>query len=159
MGDQAGPGDPNVAPSEKLVGQSAPAFTLENLEGQRISPLEDFKGNVIVLDFWASWCPPCREGLPHLDKLYQEKREQGVAVFAVNVRETDEQAKAFMSQQNLSVPVLLDTKGEVSGQYLVSGIPQTVVIGRDGKVSQVLVGFGAGSAEKLAEAVKAAQAN
>lgn len=159
MGDQGGPGtgDPSGDAAQKLVGQAAPTFKLDGLEGNAVSAIDDFKGKVIVLDFWATWCPPCREGLPHLDELYKAQREQGVAVFAVNLRETRDKAQAFMTQQNLSIPVLLDTKGEVAAQYLVNGIPQTVVIGKDGKVANVFVGFGEGSAEKLAQAVESAK--
>jgi peroxiredoxin/outer membrane lipoprotein-sorting protein len=161
MGDQQGgpgSGDPSDEPAQKLVGQAAPAFKLEGLDGKEISPLEDFKGKVIVLDFWATWCPPCREGLPHLDQLYKAQGEQGVAIFAVNEREAADKAKTFMTQQNLSIPVLLDSKGEVGGQYLVTGIPQTVVIGKNGKIANIFVGFGEGSAEKLAQAVETAKA-
>ncbi|MBC8108270.1 MAG: redoxin domain-containing protein, partial [Anaerolineae bacterium] len=161
MGDQQsgpGTGDPSGDPAQKLVGQPAPPFKIEGMEGNTISPLDDFKGKVIVLDFWATWCPPCREGLPHLDQLYQAQREQGVAVFAVNQREGKEKAQGFVTQQNLSIPVLLDSNGEVGAQYLVTGIPQTVVIGKDGNVANVFVGFGEGSAEKLAQAVEAAKA-
>lgn len=161
MGDgQGGPGsgDPSGDPAQKLVGQPAPAFKLENLEGNSISPLDDFKGKVIVLDFWATWCPPCRAAMPHLEELYKAQRDLGVAVFAVNQREGKEKAQAFMIQQNLSMPVLLDTNGEAGAQYLVTGIPQTVVIGKDGNVSSVFVGFGEGSAEKLTQAVETAKA-
>ena len=160
MGDQAGPGsgDPSDEPAQKLVGQAAPAFKLEGTDGNAVSPIDDFKGKVIVLDFWATWCPPCREALPHLDQLYKDQRDQGVAVFAVNERESKEKALTFMTQQNLSIPVLLDANGEVGAQYVVNGIPQTVVIGKDGKVANVFVGFGDGSADKLAEAVEAAKA-
>lgn len=157
LGDQAGPGEPSGDPSQKLVGQAAPTFKIQDLDGNAVAPIDDFKGKVIVLDFWATWCPPCREGMPHLDQLYKDQQEQGVAVFAVNERESAEKAKAFMSAQTLTVPVLLDANGEVGGQYLVSGIPQTVVIGKDGKIANVFVGFGPGSAEKLAAAVEAAK--
>jgi peroxiredoxin len=157
MGDQSGPGDPNAEPAQKLVGQAAPTFQIQDLEGKAVAPLAEFKGKVIVLDFWASWCPPCREGMPHLDQLYKDQREQGVAVFAVNERESAEKAKAFLTQQNLTVPVLLDSDGQVGAQYMVTGIPQTVVISKDGKIAKVFVGFGPGSAERLAEAVEAAK--
>jgi thiol-disulfide isomerase/thioredoxin len=158
LGDQGGPGDPNQNPAEKLVGQPAPKFSLEDLEGKSIAAVEANRGKVIVLDFWASWCPPCREGLPHLDQLDKDQREQGVIVYAVNERESAEKAKGFTTAQNLSVAVLLDANGEVGAQYLVTGIPQTVVIGKDGKIANVFVGFGPGSAEKLAAAVEAAKA-
>ena len=157
LGDQAGPGDPNSDPSQKIVGEAAATFKLDDLEGKAVSPIEENKGKVIVLDFWATWCPPCRAGMPHLDQLYKDQKEQGVAIFAVNQRESAEKANGFLAAQNLTVPVLLDANGEVGAQYLVTGIPQTVVIGKDGKIANVFVGFGPGSAEKLVAAVEAAK--
>jgi peroxiredoxin len=138
--------------SKKLVGQPAPAFTLEDLDGKKVS-IADQKGSVVVLDFWATWCPPCREGMPHLDELYKSKQADGVKVFAINLREDRDKAKAFLDSKNLSLPVLLDANGEVAKAYLVGGIPQTVVIGKDGVVKHVVVGFGEGSAQALADIV------
>jgi thiol-disulfide isomerase/thioredoxin len=143
-------------PAETLVGKPAPPVKLENLDGKDVSPLIDHKGNVIVLDFWATWCPPCREGLPHLDELYKQKQEAGLKVFALDLQEDKDTVKKFIEEKKLSLPVLLDEKGDVAGRYLVQGIPQTVVIGKDGTVKGVFVGFGPESAEKLAQAVEAA---
>jgi len=139
-------------PADKLVGQPAPAFVLEDLEGKRVS-LADLKGSVVVLDFWATWCPPCREGLPHLDELHKAKQAEGVKVFAINLREDRAKARQFLEKQQLSLPVLLDHSGEVAKNYFVNGIPQTVVIGKDGLVKRVTVGYTEGSEKTIADAV------
>ena len=122
-----------------LLGKAAPDFQLTTLQGESVS-LADLKGQVVVLDFWASWCPPCIESLPHLGKLHAEKRE-GVKVFAVNLREDKAKVEAFMKSKSVDVPVLLDSDGRVAEKYNVVSIPQTVVIGKDGTVKKVLVGM------------------
>lgn len=122
-----------------LVGQAAPDFTLEDLEGQRVS-LAKLKGSVVVLDFWASWCGPCVAALPRLDKIRQEYAGRGLKVYAVNLKEGRDQARKFMSDKNLRLPVLLDVEGAVAKLYGVEGIPTTVIIGKDGVVKKVVVG-------------------
>jgi peroxiredoxin len=145
--------EPDDGPAQKLVGKPAPAFTLKDPGGTSVS-LEKLKGNVVVLDFWATWCGPCREGLPHLDRTYKKLQDRPLRVFAINLREDKTAAQTFFSEQGLSIPILLDSDGAVADQYLVQGIPQTVVIDADGLVAQVFVGFGPGSAERLAEAIE-----
>jgi peroxiredoxin len=85
--------------------------------------------------------------MPHLDKLYHEKAEQGVKVYALDQEETAAVVQKFVSSKNLSLPVLLDAKGEAGKKYMVQGIPQTVVIGKDGVVKKVIVGFGGDDTE------------
>ena len=142
-------------PSE-LEGKAAPAFSIKDMNDKTVS-LKDLKGKVVVMDLWATWCPPCRASLPHLDKLYEETKDKGVSVFAVNVQEDKEDVANFIKQTNLKTPVLLDADGAVSQAYKASGIPQTVVIGKDGKVTKVIVGFGGEpTARELKNAVEAA---
>lgn len=139
-----------------LQGKKAPDFALPDLDGQVVG-LPDLKDTVIVLDFWASWCGPCREGLPHLQKLQAELGPKGANFFAVNVSEPRDKAAEFMQQNKLDLRVLLDEKGEVSKAYGVSGIPQTVVIGKDGVIRKILVGFDPASTERqLRQAVSKA---
>jgi thiol-disulfide isomerase/thioredoxin len=111
----------------------------------------------VVLDMWATWCPPCRASLPHLDKLYQSVKDKGVNVFAVNLQEEQEDVEKFVKTTKLTVPVLLDKDGAVAQSYKASAIPQTVVIGKDGKVTKVFVGFGGEeTAKEMKEAVEKA---
>jgi peroxiredoxin/outer membrane lipoprotein-sorting protein len=134
----AGGDEPN--PADALVGQEAPAFKVTGLDGKEVS-LSDLKGKVIVLDFWATWCPPCRASLPHLNKLYDEKKGEGLQVFAVDQQEDKDKVQSFVDKTKLTVPVLLDANGGVGEKYKVNGIPETVVIGKDGKVKKVFIGF------------------
>jgi thiol-disulfide isomerase/thioredoxin len=94
---------------------------------------------VVILDFWATWCGPCVPGLKHLNELAQ--KVQGVRIYAVNLMESSEQIEQFMQRHSLKLPALLDTEGQVAEQYRVEPIPHTVVIGRDGKIVDVVVGF------------------
>jgi thiol-disulfide isomerase/thioredoxin len=92
----------------------------------------------VVLDFWATWCPPCRAGLPHIDKVAKERSADGVKIFAVNLQEDATQIQPFMQQNNLTLPVLLDSDGAVAGKYLAESIPETVVIDKKGIVHKVI---------------------
>lgn len=143
------------APADVLVGKPAPDFKLKTLEDKEVT-LAANKGKVVILDFWASWCGPCREGLPRVDKIYSDLKDQGVVAYAVNLRETKKEAKATWDDLKLSLPAIMDTDGKVGELYKVEGIPQTVIIGRDGKVKKVSVGVGPNTATELRAAVEAA---
>jgi peroxiredoxin len=123
-----------------LEGKEAPAFSLKDMSGKTVS-LNELRGKVVVLDLWATWCPPCRLSLPHLDKLYAEMNGRPVAVYAVNIQEEKDDVQKFIEITKLQTPVLLDSDGAVGQKYHADAIPQTVVIGRDGKVAKVIPGF------------------
>jgi peroxiredoxin/outer membrane lipoprotein-sorting protein len=145
--------DPSAAePSAALVGKPAPLFTLKDMKDQNVS-LAEQKGHVVVLDFWATWCGPCVQELPTLDKLSQNLAPRGVKFFALNQSESKELVQAFLGKHSLSLPVLLDDKTTAAQAYLVEGIPQTVVINKTGRVAKVFVGFGPDSEQKLAQAI------
>jgi peroxiredoxin len=147
--------DGGGSPAAAIEGQPAPNFTLKDADDKEIS-LSDLKGKVVLLDFWATWCGPCRASLPELDKIYADHKADAFAPYAVNLREDKDEVQKFVTKTGLKIPVLFDTKGEVAKQYKVTGIPQTVVIGKDGVVKKVVVGSGTHEAVRKAieEALK-----
>jgi thiol-disulfide isomerase/thioredoxin len=144
--------------TRSLQGKKAPAFEMQTLDGQDVK-LADLKGNVVLLDFWATWCGPCREALPHVQSLANnsELTEKGLKVFAVNLREGEDKIKPFMEQGNYTFAVPLDREGQVANSYKVQGIPTQVLIGRDGMVKKVFVGYGGeAQAQELDKAIELA---
>ncbi len=117
----------------KLSGESAPAFTLPDLSGKQVS-LHDYRGKVVFLNFWATWCIPCREEMPAFEELHQTFQAQGLVFLAVNLREGPDRVKAFVGEQHLSFPVLLDQSGSVFRSYAGFGLPNTYVISREGRL-------------------------
>ena len=147
------PADPSA-----MEGKAAPDFTLAGMDDKDVQ-LSKLKGSVVVLDFWATWCPPCRASLPHLDKLRDETQKDGVQVFAVNLEEDKAQIAKFVADTKLTTPVLLDATGATAQAYGAAAIPQSVVVGKDGKVKKVFVGFDPEKTPKeLHDAVTAALA-
>jgi thiol-disulfide isomerase/thioredoxin len=132
--------EPNAA--SKLEGSPAPAFALNDADNKQVS-LSDYKGSVVVLDFWAVWCGPCREALPHLDKLSREKAGAGVKVLAIDEQDAPALAIAYLKQANLGLHLAFDADGTVGKAYMAEAIPETVVIGKDGVVRKVVVGYSA----------------
>jgi thiol-disulfide isomerase/thioredoxin len=142
----AGPGSKGSGKSSdtnSLMGKKAPAFEMQTLGGETVS-LGSLKGNVVLLDFWATWCGPCRQALPHVQSLATntEMTEKGLKVFAVNLREGEDKIKPFMEQGNYTFTVPLDREGKVAQDYKVQGIPTQVLIGRDGTIKKVFIGWG-----------------
>ena len=96
---------------------------------------------MVVLDFWATWCGPCRGWLPIVAKAQRDYASKGLQVYAVNLRESDAKVRDYLTRQKIDVPVLMDRTGSVGADYRASSIPLTVVVGRDGRVVRVLVGL------------------
>jgi peroxiredoxin len=111
----------------------APDFTLENLEGKKVS-LKDYRGKVVFLNFWATWCPPCRLEMPSMNRLYNEYKDKGLVILAINLRENADRARTYRDQEELDFPILLDRNGEVGLMFGVRSIPATYLIDRTGTV-------------------------
>jgi thiol-disulfide isomerase/thioredoxin len=126
--------------AKDLEGKPAPAFELEDLDGKKVK-LVDLKDNVVVLDFWATWCGPCRAGMPILDKVAQARKDKPLKVYAVNLEEDKDTIAAFVKESKLGLPVLLDSTGETGKAYGANAIPETVIIGKDGVVKKVMIGL------------------
>lgn len=125
------------------VGESAPPFALPELGGGETVALADLPGKVVLLDFWASWCAPCREALPFYSDLHRELSDRGLVVLAVNVDEDVEDAQRFLEGRVLAQPTVLDTGWQVGRRYGVAVLPASVVIDRRGIVRGRHVGFDA----------------
>ena len=127
---------PEVLPRK---GYLAPDWVLESLSGERFT-LSGLSGQVVVLNFWATWCPPCRSEMPAIEQVYRTHRDQGLTVIAVNVQEAQEQTQAFVEEMGLTFPVLADRDGSVSTRYRVTSLPTTFIIDRAGVIREVAVG-------------------
>jgi len=141
------PGDDLPPEVAALVGKPAPTFKLTTLDGKDVS-LESLKGHVVILDFWATWCGPCRTSLPGLNKIYEELKDKGLHVYAVDLQEDKSDVQDAVKEMKLTLPVVIDA-GEVAQKYGVSPIPQTVIIGKDGKVLKAFVGAGPDTEEEI----------
>lgn len=115
----------------KVPAKQAADFALPDLRGQQVS-LHHYRGKVVFLNFWATWCIPCREETQAMEQLHQRFQSQGLAVLAVNLKETPDQVNAFFDQHRLSFTTLLDASGSVFRDYQVMGLPTTYLIGREG---------------------------
>lgn len=122
-------------------GKMAPNFNLPGIKTGNLMSLKSHRGKVVYLDFWASWCGPCRQSLPMLNELRKELRSKGFEVVAVNLDEDKSEAKKFLKQFPVSYPVLLDPKGRVPQKYDLPGMPTSYLIDRKGKIRKVHVGF------------------
>jgi len=140
--------DQNTGSAE---GQQAPDFELLDLSGQHVR-LSSFRGQPVVINFWATWCPACQKEFPSVRASYARYASQGVVLLGVDLREPIELVSQFAQTQNLIYPILLDSDGSVSAQYAVFGIPTTVVIDAQGRVASRLTG--PLTEEKFAEMVE-----
>jgi peroxiredoxin len=121
------------------TGESAPGFTLARLPSGKLS-LAEFKGHVVVLNFWATWCPPCVEETPSLEKFATDMKSEGVTVLGVSVDENEQQLKQFVQQYHLSYPVARDPSAALANSYGTYKLPESYIIGRDGRVADKIIG-------------------
>jgi thiol-disulfide isomerase/thioredoxin len=123
-------------PKEEL---QAIDFTLQDLAGRETS-LSAFRGKVVFLNFWATWCGPCTAEIPSMEQLYTELKDQGFTIVAVNSQESAEQVSAFVQEAGMSFPVLLDSAGKAGATYTVRAIPTTYIIDPQGSIRGRMVG-------------------
>ena len=114
-------------------------FTLTDLDGNKVS-LKDIKGKSVYLNFWATWCPPCKREMPEIEKIYQQYKDQGLVVLAVDLGEDSTTVRNFMTQNNYNFTVLLDSNQNVATQYSITAIPTSYFIDKEGNIIAKKVG-------------------
>ena len=122
-----------------LMGKPAPDFVLETYDGRTVR-LSDYRGKVVLVNFWASWCHECSREAPDVEKVWEKYRDKGVMVIGPAYMDQPEESKAFVAKYGLTYPVGLDLQGQIYRLYHVKGIPETFVIDRDGIVVGHIVG-------------------
>ncbi len=130
----------NLVVVPEVARHAAPDFVSENLRGGNTG-LADYKGKIVLLNFWATWCMPCRAEMPGMEKLWQKYKEQGFVVVAVSNDEgSKKRVETFSKLLDLSFPILLDPEGEVNDLYKVSSMPTSFLIDGNGKIISRIVG-------------------
>lgn len=133
-------------PVESLV--VAPDFTLKTLQDEQIT-LSALKGKVILLDFWATWCGPCKESIPHLIQIYKEFQTKGFEIIGLSMDRGDEKlVRNFVNSMDIPYPILI-APDELAKKYGVTGLPTTFLIDREGKIREKVVGFNPSIAQKI----------
>jgi peroxiredoxin len=136
----AGRRDKSLPEGVIKIGAPAPNFTLQDLEGRSIS-LQSLRGKVVILTFWATWCPACRTELPSLDALNRRLARRGAVVLGINGGEPIARVKSFMAKGNLDFPVVMDESGDIHDLYQVRQYPTTFVIDRQGRLVDRHIGL------------------
>ena len=119
---------------------AAPDFTLKSISGENLK-LSEYRGEVVLINFWASWCGPCRQEMPVLSELHDKYKALGFTVLGVNVEEDSSKARKLLEKMSVSFPVLLDNESVVSKQYDVVAMPSTVLVDRNGNMRYLHKGY------------------
>lgn len=125
--------------NKEVLKVQANDFKLQDLSGKNVS-LSDFKGKKVFLNFWATWCPPCRGEMPDIEKLYDETKNSDLVILAINIGEDRDTVQSFLKSNNYNFNVLLDISQSTAGKYNISGIPTSYFINKDGTVSAKKIG-------------------
>lgn len=149
-----GDGNSDRAPGTEsaLIGKPAPDFKLDLMGGKPFR-LSEHKGEVVVLDFWATWCGPCLQAMPQVERATDEFKDQGVRLIAVNLQESPEEIAAMLERHKLRPTVALDRDGVVADRYAAAAIPQTVIIDKQGNIARLFVGGGPKFGDQLRTAI------
>lgn len=142
----------SYAASEKLSGK-APNFTLKSRSGKNIK-LSELRGDVVMLNFWASWCGPCRKEMPLLEKIHKKYKRLGFTLLGVNVEEDSNAAKNYLKDVKVTFPVLFDNTNKTSKLYDVSAMPTTILIDRNGNKRFIHKGYKEGYENDYVKQVK-----
>ena len=133
---------------------AAPPFTLAARGGRDVS-LAQYRGQVVMINFWASWCGPCRQEMPLLEGIYKKYRSAGFTMLGVNVEPDSKAADEWLKQTPVSFPILYDRDSKVSKLYDVAGMPSTVIIDRSGKLRMLHRGYKPGDENEYLDSIRA----
>ncbi|GBD98396.1 thiol-disulfide oxidoreductase ResA [bacterium BMS3Abin07] len=124
---------------DELVGQTAPGFTLKTLDGRDVSPA-DFRGKILFINFWASWCPPCRQEIPDLNELYEKYKGRGLVIIGVSTDNSESDIIKFVKKYKIKFLIVHDKDNKVMREYKVYSLPISFLIDKHGKVVQKYLG-------------------
>lgn len=144
----------NSLATSGLAGQPAPDFALKSAQGSNLR-LSEYRGEVVLINFWATWCGPCRQEMPLLDDLYRRYERVGFRLLGVNIDDDSSRAMQMVQDLGVSFPVLFDEKKEVSRLYQVEAMPVTVLVDREGTVRHVHLGYQPGYEDKYLTQIRA----
>lgn len=139
--------------SSGMEGQKAPDFALKSSSGENLR-LSEYRGDVVMINFWATWCGPCRQEMPLLDELYTRYQRVGFNLLGVNIDDDSNRAMKMIDELGVNFPVLFDARKEVSKLYAVEAMPVTVLVDREGKVRHVHHGYKPGYEEKYLDQIR-----
>jgi peroxiredoxin len=145
---------PVLAGPSLQTGAPAPAFELNSNSGKPVS-LADLKGQIVLVNFWASWCGPCRQEMPILEQLNHQYHNKGVALIGVNVEPDSAAATAWLKATPVTFPILYDVDSKVSKLYEVQGMPNTVILDRKGVVRYIHRGYSPGAENEYLDQIRA----
>jgi peroxiredoxin len=122
-----------------IIGSKAPEFSMTSLSGQQIS-LKDLRGQGVLVNFWATWCYPCREEMDDLKAAYEKYKDQGIVILGIDMKEGEETVRKFIESYKITYPILIDMDGKVGDAYNVFGIPSSFFIDKDGVIRDIILG-------------------
>ena len=122
------------------TGRPAPNFTLPGLDGKMVS-LSNYQGHVVLVNIWATWCPPCVDEMPSMERLYQELKDENFEIVAISIDQMGAEAVApFMKKNNLSFTALLDPEGTIKSTYQITGVPESFIVNKKGILVEKIIG-------------------
>jgi len=139
--------------SSGLEGQQAPDFALKSSTGENLR-LSEFRGDVVMINFWATWCGPCRQEMPLLDELYSRYQRVGFSLLGVNIDDDSRRAMQMIDELGVNFPVLFDARKDVSKLYEVEAMPVTVIVDREGTVRYIHHGYKPGYEDKYLDQIR-----
>lgn len=146
-------GSSGVSLLTKLNGKPAPELRLLDMD-EKVHTLADYKGQPVIVNFWATWCPPCREEIPSMNRAWRKIKDEGIVMLAVNVGESSDEVFAFTGEYPIDFTVLLDQSGMMSTQWPIKGLPTTFVIDTEGNLVYQAIGGREWDADEILDVVR-----